>query len=127
MLGISVVSGSSIVAEIGVHMAQYPRAAHLASWAALCPGEVSAGKRRSGRTRKGNRWLRRTMSEAAWAASHTKDAYFPAQFRRIAARRGKKGANIAGGSQPLGDRLYHSDRSLPLQGSLSFVFRRPQS
>ena len=77
-------------------MGQYPSAAHLASWATLCPGhDESAGKRRSGRTRKGNKWLRRTMSEAAWAASHTKDTYFAAQFRRIAARRGKKRANIA--------------------------------
>jgi hypothetical protein len=58
----------------------------------------SAGKRRSGRTRKGNVWLRRTMSEAAWAASHTKDTYFSAQFRRIAARRGKKRQYRGGGT-----------------------------
>jgi len=94
--GVGWTAACSMVAELGIQMDQFPSAAHAASWAALCPGNnESAGKRLSGRTRKGNVWLRRTMCEAAWAASHTKDTYFAAQFRRIAARRGSKRALMA--------------------------------
>ena len=73
-----------------------PSAKHLASWAGMCPGNAeSGGKRLSGRTRKGNRWLRQVLIEIAHVASKTKDTYLAAQYRRIAARRGKKRALVA--------------------------------
>jgi hypothetical protein len=77
-------------------MEQFPSADHVASWAGMCPGNnESAGKRKSGRTTKGSRWLRQILTQAAWAASHTKDTYLAAQYRRLAARRGKKRALVA--------------------------------
>jgi transposase len=80
----------NVVAEIGPDMSRFPDEDHLSSWAGLSPGnEESAGKRIRGRTTKGNSWLRRALTEAAWAASHTKGSYLGAQFRRLAARRGK--------------------------------------
>jgi len=85
-----------LVAELGTDLQRFPTARHLASWAGLCPGnDESAGKRRSGTTRKGNPWLRAALTEAAQAASRSKDRYLAAQFRRLAARRGKKRAIIA--------------------------------
>jgi len=85
-----------LIAELGADMGQYPTSGHLASWAGICPGNhQSAGKSAGGRTRKGNRWLRRTLTQAAWAASHTKETYLSAQYRRLAVRRGKKRALVA--------------------------------
>jgi transposase len=85
-----------IVSEIGIDMSRFPNADHLASWAGVAPGNnESAGKRLSGRTTKGNQALQAALTQAAWAASHTKNTYLSAQYRRIAARRGRKRAIVA--------------------------------
>ena len=87
-----------LVAEIGTDMSRFPTSGHLASWAGMCPGnDESAGKRRSGMTRKGSPWLRSTLIEAARAAGRTKGTYLAAQYHRLAARRGTKRAAVAVG------------------------------
>jgi transposase len=85
-----------IVAEIGADMSRFPTAGHLAAWAGVAPGNnESAGKRRSARTRQGNKPLGAALTQAAQSAAHTKDTYLAAQYRRLARRRGKKRAIVA--------------------------------
>jgi transposase len=96
--GVNRTTIENVIAEIGTDMAAFPTPENISSWAGMCPGnEESAGKRIRSRTTKGNRWLRRALVAAAWAASHTKDTYLSAQYRRLAPRRGKKRALIAVG------------------------------
>ncbi len=87
-----------VLAELGGDMSPFPTHRHLSAWAGMCPGnEESAGKRRKRRITPGNRWLKRTLVQAAWAASHTKSSYLASQYRRLVGRRGKKRALIAVG------------------------------
>jgi transposase len=85
-----------IIAEVGVDMRHFATAGHLASWAGMCPGNhESGGKRRSGKARKGNRWLRAALCEAGWAAARCTDGYLPAQYRHLLRTFGKKGQTRA--------------------------------
>lgn len=94
--GVNRKTAEVIVSEMGVDMQVFPSAQHLASWAGLCPGNnESAGKHRSGKTRKGSQWLRTALVEAAQAAARTRDTYLAAQYRRIVKRRGHKKAIVA--------------------------------
>lgn len=94
--GVSRTTAEVIVAEIGIEMSRFPTAGHLASWAGVAPGNnESAGKRFSGKTRRGNKSLGAALNQAAHGAAHTKNTYLAAQYHRLAARRGRKKAIMA--------------------------------
>src|SRR5262249_4934474 len=91
-----------IVAEIGLDMSRFKSEGQLAAWAGMCPGNnESAGKKKSGKTRKGNRWLRQALVEAARGAANTKASSLRATYHRIKARRGGKRACVAVGHRIL--------------------------
>jgi transposase len=95
--GVGQATAEVIIAETGGDMTRFRTAGHLASWAGVCPGHhESAGKRKSGKTRHGNRWLGAALGTAAMAASRTKDkTYLGARYQRLVPRLGKKKAIVA--------------------------------
>jgi transposase len=94
--GVGVHNAENIIAEIGVDLSRWPTAPQFAAWAGVCPGnKASGGKRRPARVRKGNPWLKRALTQSAWAAEKTKDSYLGARARQVKASKGLKRAIVA--------------------------------
>jgi transposase len=105
--GVSILSATTILAEIGTDMSRFPTAGHLLAWAGMCPAQnESAGKRKSSRLRKGAPWLKTMLVQCAWAASRKKDSYYKAQFNRLRSKRGPKKAICAVAASML-TAIYH--------------------
>lgn len=114
--GFDVISAQHIFVEIGGDITVFPSQRHLASWAKLCPGNnESAGKRKSGRTNKGNRWLKGVVIECARAAAHTKGTYLSSFYHRIAARRGANRAAMAVGHKQICSIFQELSQNKPYQ------------
>ena len=109
--GVSFLSATAILAEIGRDMSRFPTAGHLVAWAGLCPGQnESAGKRKSARLRRGAPWLKTMLVQCAWAAKRAKDSYYRAQFQRLRSRRGPQKAICAVAASLL-TAIYHMLKS----------------
>ncbi len=94
--GVQAVAAMGFVSEVGIDLSRFPSAKHFASWVGVCPGNhTSAGKRKHGKTTKGNPYLRALLAEIVWGISHTKDNYLSAQYHRLARRIGKTKAIVA--------------------------------
>ena len=125
--GVARHTAEMLVAEIGTDMRRFPSADHLAAWAGVAPGHhESAGKRTSGKTRKGNRFLRTTLGQAAHAAVRAKHTYLSAQYRRLASRRGKKRAILAVAHSILVMAYYMLQRKQPYREAGADFFDRLQ-
>ncbi len=121
-------TAETLIAEIGVDMSRFPTHGHLASWAGMCPGnDQSAGKRRSGKTRKGSKWLRGGLTEAAHAAARSKGTHLSAQYARLRGRRGPKKAAVAVGHSILVIAYHILERGEPYQELGEDYFNRRRS
>ena len=114
--GVQAVAAIGFVSEVGIDLSRFPSAKHFASWIGVCPGNhKSRGKRKHGKTTKGNPYLRALLAEIVWAISHTKDTYLSAKSHRLARRIGKPKAIVAV-SHTVAVNFYHMiTKRLPYQ------------